>query len=262
MTNKNSNQLTFWEHLDELRTCIVRIFVVITLFTIIAFCFKDLLFSIILAPKHADFITYRFFESLGASVESFSIQLINTELAQQFLIHIKIAFFAGCLLVSPYILYSLFKFISPALYTSEKKIVVKAVGGGYVMFLLGVLLTYFLIFPLTFRFLGTYQVSDEVVNYISLTSYIGTLLMLCLLMGIMFEIPIVSWILARFGFLHADFMKQYRRHAIVAICVIAAIITPTADAFTMFVVALPIYVLYEISIFIVKQTNQHSKSVI
>ncbi|MCQ2608886.1 MAG: twin-arginine translocase subunit TatC [Bacteroidales bacterium] len=255
MTTNNS-ELSFWEHLDELRGCIVRIGVSIVLFSILAFCFKDVLFSIVLAPKKSDFVTYRLFALMGAEVDSFAVNLINTELAQQFLIHVKIAFFAGTLLVSPYILYLLFRFISPALYASEKRVAVKAVGGGYVMFLLGVALSYFLIFPLTFHFLGTYQVSEEVVNYISLSSYIGTLLLLCLLMGILFEIPIVCWILARLGFIKADLMRKFRRHAVVAICVIAAVITPTADAFTLFVVALPIYLLYECSIRIVAHTSK------
>ncbi len=256
MNNKtNSGELTFWDHLDELRTCLIRMIVAVFVCGIVAFCFKDFLFTIVFAPKSPDFITYRFFSFLGTNIESFSVQLINTELAQQFLIHLKIAMYAGALCISPYIIYSLFHFISPALYSHEKKASIKAIGGGYVMFMLGVLLTYFLIFPLTFRFFGTYQVSEEVINYISLSSYISTLLLLCLLMGIMFEIPIVCWLLARFGILKAEFMKQYRRHAIVVICIIAAIITPTADAFTLGIVALPIYFLYEFSIGIVKRTN-------
>ena len=256
MTKTNSNELSFWEHVDELRGCIIRILVAVVAFGIVAFCFKDAVFSIVLAPKESDFVTYRLFKSLGASLSDFSIHLINTELAQQFLIHIKISFYVGALVVSPYILYALFSFVSPALYASEKRVALKAVGGGYIMFILGVLLSYFLIFPLTFRFLGTYQVSDEIVNFISLTSYIGTLLTLCLLMGIMFELPILCWILAKMGIINASFLKQYRRHAIVAICVLAAVITPTADAFTLFVVALPIYLLYEVSIGIVKRTSR------
>ncbi|MCQ2960341.1 MAG: twin-arginine translocase subunit TatC [Bacteroidales bacterium] len=254
MTATNNNELSFWEHLDELRSCIVRIGVSIIVCSLLAFCFKDLLFSIVLAPKNADFVTYRLFELLGAEVDSFSVNLINTELAHQFLIHVKISFFAGTLLMSPYILFVLFRFISPALYSTEKRVAVKAVGAGYIMFILGVALSYFLIFPLTFHFLGTYQVSAEVVNFISLSSYIGTLLLLCLLMGILFEIPILCWILARLGFIKADLMRKYRRHAIVAICIIAAVITPTADAFTLFVVALPIYLLYELSICIVRRS--------
>lgn len=253
-----NKELTFWEHLDELRGSIVRILAAVLVFAIAAFCFKEQVFAAVLAPKSDGFATYRLFESLGATVGPFKVSLINTELAQQFLVHIKISFFVGLLAVSPYILYALFRFVSPALYTSERRIAVKAVGSGYLMFIVGTLLAYFLIFPLTFRFLGTYQVSADVANYISLTSYIDTLLTLCLLMGLMFELPVLCWVLARMGILSHKFLTTYRRHAVVAICIASAIITPTADAFTLFVVAVPIYLLYELSIGIVKMTeNKH-----
>jgi len=127
------------------------------------------------------------------------------------------------------------------------------VGGGYAMFALGVIVSYFLIFPLTFRFLGTYQVSGDVDNLIALDSYISTLVMMCLAMGIVFEIPILSWLFAKLGFLSADFMRKYRRHSYVAILIIAAIITPTSDIFTLLVVSLPMGMLYEISILITRK---------
>ena len=133
------------------------------------------------------------------------------------------------------------------------------VGGGYAMFGLGVLVSYFLIFPLTFRFLGTYQVSGEVDNLIALDSYISTLVMMCLAMGIVFEIPILSWLFAKLGFLSAEFMRRYRKHAVVIILVIAAVITPTSDVFTLSLVALPMWVLYEVSIWIVKRCNTEPK---
>jgi len=122
------------------------------------------------------------------------------------------------------------------------------------MFMLGVLISYFLIFPLTFRFLGTYQVSEQVENMISLQSYISTLLMMCLAMGIVFEIPILSWLFAKLGFISADFMRRYRRHAVVIILIVAAIITPTSDVFTLLLVSLPMWLLYEVSILIVKRS--------
>ena len=156
--------------------------------------------------------------------------------------------------VSPYILYQLFRFVSPALYANERKYVVRVVGYGYIMFMVGVLISYFLIFPLTFRFLGTYQVSDQVENMISLQSYISTLLMMSLAMGIVFEIPILSWLFAKLGFISADFMRRYRRHAVVIILVVAAIITPTSDVFTLLLVSLPMWLLYEVSIWIVKRS--------
>ena len=165
----------------------------------------------------------------------------------------KTALCAGVLCASPYILYQLFRFASPALYDNERRYAVRMVGGGYAMFSLGVLISYFLIFPLTFRFLGTYQVSGEVDNLIALDSYISTLVMMCLAMGIVFEIPILSWLFAKLGFLSADFMRSYRKHAVVIILIVAAIITPTSDVFTLSLVALPMWVLYEVSILIVKK---------
>lgn len=260
MSQTSPNEpLSFWDHLDVLRGCLVKIVVAVLGCGIVLFCFKDALFAVVFAPKDANFITYRIFDRLVGDIPNFTVNLINTGLAQQFIVHVKVALCAGVLCVSPYILYVLFHFISPALYSTEKKYTLKAVGGGYVMFVLGVLMNYFLIFPLTFRFLGTYQVSSEVQNLISLESYIGTLLMLSLMLGVVFEIPVLCWLLAKFGLLKSAFMKKYRRHAIVAILAISAIITPTADAFTLSLVALPIYMLYEISIAIVRRTSSGKK---
>ena len=137
----------------------------------------------------------------------FSVQLINTQLAQQFTIHMQMAIYAGFLLMFPYVLYELFRFVSPALYAKERKYAFRVVSSGYLMFMSGVALSYFLIFPLTFRFLGTYQVSDEVVNIITLASYIYTLLILNLMLGIAFALPVLCWLFARFGFLSASFMQ-------------------------------------------------------
>lgn len=254
-----ANKQSFWDHLDQLRAAIVKIVAVTVVFGVVAFCFKETLFAVILAPKNAGFITYRIFEQIaamtGSAAEDFYVQLINTGLAQQFIIHMKTAMCAGVLCGSPYILYQLFRFVSPALYANEQRYAMRVVGGGYVMFLMGVVLSYFLIFPLTFRFLGTYQVSSEVANMITLESYISTLMMMCLAMGIVFEIPILCWLFAKLGFLSADFMRRYRKHAIVVILVVAAIITPTSDVFTLSLVALPMWILYEISIWIVKRQN-------
>lgn len=249
--------LSFWEHLDVLRTAIVKIVAVAVVFGIAAFCFKEKLFAVILAPKNDGFITYRLFNRIaawaGGETGSFAVQLINTGLAGQFVIHMKTALCAGVLCASPYILYQLFRFVSPALYACERKYAVRIVGGGYAMFLMGVAVSYFLIFPLTFRFLGTYQVSGEVENMIVLQSYISTLVLMCLTMGIVFEIPILSWLFAKLGFLTADFMRRYRKHAIVIILIVAAVITPTSDVFTLSLVTLPMWVLYEASILVVNR---------
>ena len=242
--------LTFWDHLDELRSVIIRILVISVLAGIVAFCLKDELFAIVLAPRSSDFVTYRLM-----GVEPFSIHLMNTGLTEQFMIHMKTAFFAGFLVASPYVIYLLFRFVSPALYDNERKYATALVSSGYLMFVLGTLLNYFLIFPLTVKCLGTYQVSEDVANMLTLQSYMDTLLMMSLVMGIVFELPVVSWLLGRMGLVNAQMMSQWRKHAIVAILVVAAIITPTTDAFTLFIVALPIWLLYELSILIVKTTN-------
>ena len=259
-----TNTQSFWEHLDVLRTAIMKIVVVAVVFGISAFFFKEQLFDVVLAPKDDRFITYQLLNRIAAwagdSMDSFSIRLINTELAQQFIIHIKTALCAGVLCTSPYILYQLFRFVSPALYDNERKYVTRMVGGGYAMFSLGVLVSYFLIFPLTFRFLGTYQVSGDVDNLISLDSYISTLVMMCLAMGVVFEIPILSWLFAKLGFLSAEFMRKYRKHAIVIILAVSAIITPTSDVFTLSLVAFPMWILYEVSIWIVKNSKMNEDS--
>lgn len=255
----NTDKQSFWEHLNVLRAAIVKIVAIVTVFGITAFCFKEELFAVVLAPKNDGFVTYRLFNRIaawaGGETRSFAVQLINTGLAQQFIIHMKTALCAGVLCASPYIIYQLFRFVSPALYTNERKYVMRVVGGGYVMFVVGILVSYFLIFPLTFRFLGMYQVSEDVANLITLDSYISTLVLMCLSMGIVFEIPILSWLFAKLGLLSADFMCRYRKHSIVIILVVAAIITPTSDVFTLSLVALPMWLLYEVSIFIVNKTN-------
>ncbi len=222
---------------------------------IVAFAMKTEVFSIVLAPTKSDFITYRWFSQFG-EIADFNLNLINTQLTSQFSVHMQVSIIIGIICVSPYILYSIFAFVSPALYENERKYARLLVVAGYIMFMIGVALCYFLIFPLTIRFLGNYQVSDDVANIITLSSYIDTLTMLTLMLGIVFELPILCMLLGKMGILTADFMKEYRRHAIVIILIVAAIITPTTDVMTLMLVTLPIYLLYEISILAVKMINK------
>ncbi len=257
-------QQSFWDHLDELRRVIFRILGVALAFAVVAFIFRDELFAVVLAPKENCFITYRLLSRLasvfsGSAAESFDVPLINTGLAMQFVIHMKIAFAAGVVCASPYIIYQLFRFVSPALYADERRYAVRVVGGGYVMFIIGMAVSYFLIFPLTFRFLGTYQVSSDVANLISLESYVEVLVMMSVAMGIVFEMPVVAWLFARLGFLNDTFMRRYRRHAIVVILIVAAVITPTSDIFTLLAVSLPMWLLYEGSIHLVARTHPVSR---
>lgn len=230
--------MTFWEHLDELRRRIWYVLLVTLVAMVACFCFKEQIFAVVMYPKPE------------------SMQLINVELTQQFLTHMRVALWGGLLIVSPYIIYQMFAFVAPGLYTVEKRIALRGVASGYLLFLAGVALNYFIIFPFTVRFLGGYQVSAEVQNTITLSSYISVLGVMSLLMGVVFELPVLCWLLAKIGVLKAGFMKKYRRHAIVVIVIIGAIITPTGDPFTLSLVAVPIYLLWELSIFIVKRVEK------
>ncbi len=209
--------------------------VVTLLLMVVAFCLKDEVFHIILLPKND------------------SLQLINTAVTGQFVMHMMVSFYVGLIGAMPYILYQLFHFIAPGLYKQERRLAMSLIVSAYCMFALGVLFSYFIIFPFTLQFLGGYQVSGEVSNLISLESYIDTLAMLSLMLGVVFELPVVSWLLGRFGLINAGLMRQYRRPALLVVVVAAAVITPTSDAFTLLLVSVPVYLLYELSILVVRK---------
>jgi len=255
---------SFWDHLDVLRKVLFRCLIAWLVGAVAAFCFKEVLFDLLFAPSTDDFVSYRFMAWLCAQTgwqslcpDSFQASFINTELAAQFMTHLKVALWAGLVVVSPYLIVQLYGFVAPALYEKEKRHAAPIIIWGTLLFILGVLMNYFIIFPFAFRFLNNYQVYSEVHNQISLSSYISNLLMLSLLMGILFEIPIVNYLLAKAGLIQAETLKKYRRHAIVGIAIVAAVITPTGDAVTLVLVTLPIYLLYEASIHIVKRTTRH-----
>ena len=246
----SNSYASFWDHLDELRSRIIKMLLAVVAMSVIAFLLKEPLFRMVLAPSNGGFVTYRI---LG--VPDFSIHLINTGLTEQSMVHMRTSLYMGLLAASPYIIYELFCFVAPGLYAHERRYAMWLVGSSYVMFILGTLLNYFLVFPLTVRFLGTYQVSPNVTNMLTLQSYIDTLISMSFLMGVLFELPVVCWLMGRMGIINSRMMSTYRRHAIVAILVLAAIVTPTTDVFTLFVVALPIWMLYELSVLIVKTSN-------
>jgi sec-independent protein translocase protein TatC len=247
----DEKSMTFWDHLDELRGSLFRMLAAVAVTAVISFSLKDLLFEVILAPTKSDFVTYRL---LGA--EPFTMQLINTQLTEQLMVHLRMAAYMGFLLASPFLLYELFRFVSPALYRNERKYATIVVVAAYVMFIIGTLLNYFLIFPLIARFLGTYQVSPDVENMLTLNSYVDTMMMMSLVIGIVFEMPIVTALMGKLNIISAKLMKRYRKHALVVILIVAAIITPTADIFTLLIVSLPIWALYETSILIVKKLQK------
>ena len=251
--------MTFWEHLDELRKVIFRALGAILLFMVVIFIGKDFIFNdVILAPIEGDFALYRWFNALFALVglsplDEFSLELINIDLAAQFFIHIKVSFYLAFVVAFPFIVYLLWGFISTALYANEKGVIKSAFGFASLLFYMGVAVGYFFVFPLTLRFLGTYQVSADVPNQISLSSYISMFIRLILVMGIVFEMPALAAILSRLGVIHKGLLRKYRKHAVVVLMVLAAVITPSGDAFTLFMVALPLYMLYEVSILMCKE---------
>lgn len=240
-------RMSFWDHLEELRGSLLRMLAAALLAVVVAFALKDPLFRLVLAPSQPDFCTYRW---LGLA--PLSVHLVNTQLSEQFMVHARVSLVSGVLLASPYLLRVLYGFISPALYARERACSVRVVVASYAMFFVGLVANYLLFFPLTLRFLATYSVSASVGNLLSLSSYVDTLLMLSLLFGLVFELPVVSGLLAWFGLLRAAWMRRYRRHAIVAILIAAAFITPTTDALTLLIVSLPVWALYELSILIVR----------
>jgi len=255
--------MTFWDHLEVLRGVIFKALAIALVAAVAAFCFKGPLFRIILAPSTPDFALYQGMaacaQKLGLNPEGFTdfhVDLFSATLTAQFMTHMKVAFYMGLIVSMPYILFLLYGFVAPALRKEEKKYTTAVVGWAYLLFMCGVLLNYFLIFPLAFRFLGTYQVSDAVPNMITLVSYIDLLMTMTLLMGIMFELPILSWFMAKLGVINAGFMKKYRKHAFVVILIVGAVITPTTDVFTLAVVSLPIYLLYEFSIGLVSRIDR------
>lgn len=270
-SNSDDGLKTFWQHLDELRSVIIRVLIVLVAVTVLAFIFRDPLFSIVLAPSKGSFVTYKWIDGLLSIANSlplsgvqdsadgntmFNLTLINTELAQQFIIHMKTALCAGILLSLPYLLVEGYLYLSPALYARERRFAVPTVFGSYLMFMLGVIFCYFIIFPFTVRFLATYQVSADIPNTITLESYMQTFISMLLIMGIIFQMPVMSWLMAKLHILTSAPMRLFRRHVIVAILIAAAVITPTTDAFTLLIVSLPMWLLYELSIMIVKHTNK------
>jgi sec-independent protein translocase protein TatC len=243
----SDTEMPFWEHVEVLRRLLWRGLLAVALCTVLLFCFKEPLFDCILAPCRADFITYRLLR-----LPPFSLRLINTELSGPFQAHLLLAFEGGVLLSSPYLLWLLFGFVAPALYARERHFALMFLPVTYLLFLVGLLFDYYLLFPVALRFLATYQVSDLVQSTITLNSYVSTFTSMSLALGLVFELPVALWLLARCGLVSADVLRRYRRHAFVVLMILAACVTPP-DIFTMFLVCVPLYLLYEVSIWVVRR---------
>ena len=247
---------SFWDHLDELRKYLLRAFIVFFILFIVLFNFKEFLFDrFLFSFIHEDFITYQWIASIAQSLDLSSFQspkidftLINTKLPGQFMAHISVSALAAAVINFPFLVYQLWRFIAPALYTHEKKRIRYSAFIIVFLFFLGALFAFFIITPLSVLFLGNYQVSEQVENMITLSSYLSVFTTSVLFTGLLFELPIVLRVLVSIGLTTVEGLKKYRKHAIVVGLILSAIITPTTDPFTMLLVALPVYFLYEISI--------------
>ena len=255
------SEMSFWDHLDELRRVLMRIIMVVVAIGLAVFIFKDEVFEAVLAPSKGNFITYRWINHLlellgwdSMLIPDTDLTMINTQLAAQFMTHITVSMTIGLLVAAPYVVYELFGFIKPALYENERRYSNRIMVAVVALFFLGVVMNYFVIFPVSVKFLGTYQVNEGVVNTIALSSYISTFTTLSLMMGLVFEIPVLAYFLARAGLVSGDLLARYRRHAFVIIMVVAAFITPP-DAFTLALMTIPLYSLYEVSILIARRVG-------
>jgi len=256
-TKKVETEMSFLDHLEELRWHIIRSFVAVFVFAVVAFILKSFIFdTVIMKPMTPEFWTNRMLYKLGELVGSDALKinqqplhLISIKMSDQFMMHIMISIIAGIVMASPVIFYEFWRFIKPALYEKEKKYAGGAVFYTSILFIMGVLFGYFLIVPLSIQFLGTYSVSAAVTNQINTRSYIATVTSISLAAGVVFLLPIFSFFLSKVGILTPKFMKTYRRHAYVLMLLLAAIITPP-DIFSQIMVCIPLVLLYEVGIFI------------
>lgn len=256
------HEMSFWDHLGELRRRLIRIVVSVLVMAILAFINRDFVFDkVILAPKDGDFITYRWLCRLGEwlHVDSLCmtethIKLINYNLSGQFMTHMTISLVAGLILAMPYVFWQLWLFVKPALYEKERKYARSAVFIMSGLFVIGVLFSYYFMVPWTLNFLGTYQVSSLVDNQIALSSYISTVISVILSVGAVFELPVVIFVLAKIGLITPGFLKRNRKYAFIVVLIVAAIITPP-DVFSQIIVTIPLWALYEASIIVANRVS-------
>ncbi len=257
---ENTSEMSFLEHLEELRWHLIRSVLAVAIFAIVAFINKKFIFDTILfAPRTPDFLTNRLLAKLGGligsnalNINTEELKIINTELAGQFMAHLKISIVSGIIIACPYIVWEIWRFIKPALYSKEQKHTRGAVFYISFLFITGVLFGYFLIVPLTVHFLGTYFTSVDVENTIKLRSYLSTLTTVPLATGIVFQLPVFSLFLSKVGLLTPDAMRKYRKHAFIGLLLLSAIITPP-DIISQVLVCLPLVMLYEVGIIVSKR---------
>ena len=264
--DEDDGKMSFLDHLEVLRWHLIRIVIALFLFATLAFFFKGLVFdTIVLAPIYDDFWTYVLFCKLSHFLElgdklcfqSIEFNVINITMAGQFTMHLIVSIVAGIIAAFPYILYEIWRFIKPALKKGEQNYARGLVFWGSLLFMSGVAFGYYLITPLYVQFLGGYTASDMVQNQISLRSYISTVTTITLSCGLVFQLPIIVYFLSRLGFVTPKLMKTYRRHAIIAVLLLAAIITPP-DISSQVLVSLPLLFLYEVSIWISRMVEKRN----
>ena len=255
---RTDKEMTFFDHLEELRWHIIRSVIAVFVLMVAAFALKKIIFGqILFGPTKPDFATYEFLCRLSSTIkfgsafciEQVNYKIVNLEMAGQFMVHLKTSLAVGLVLAFPYIFWEMWRFITPGLHDDELKKSRFAILAGSVLFFVGVLFGYFVLSPFSITFFANYNVSDTIKNTFGLSNYINFLVMLVVATGIMFELPMVVFFLAKLGIVTPQMMRQYRKHALIVIMIISAIITP-ADIGTMVMVTLPVMLLYEISIFI------------
>lgn len=245
---------SFWDHLDTMRAALMRAGGVLLIGMVGFFIAMPTLFdAVILAPTHEDFILYRWMAKLAGAAsifegKPFAVELINIHVASQFTTHLSTSFYAALIATCPYLLYEIWRFIRPALYREERRGVRTAFlcGGG--LFFVGCLVGYYIVFPLTFRFLAQYSLSEAIATQISLQSYMNNFLGMTLAMGLAFELPMLIWLLTKLGLVSRELLQNARRYVVVALLLLAALITPSGDPFTLMVVFAPLYLLYEVGL--------------
>lgn len=258
MADKQAD-MSFLGHLEVLRWTLVRSSLAIVAFGMIAFVMKDFIFNrILLAPKDPSFFTYRFLCSVsqklgtdGLCIDEIPFIVQSRTMAGQFSAHIWTSIAFGFIMAFPYIIWEVWKFIKPALYDSEKKHAKSFIVITSFLFFLGILFGYYVITPLSINFLGSYRVAEEVKNNFDLSSYTGLLKASCLSAGFIFELPIIIYFLTKMGLVTPEFLKEYRKYALVLVLILAAVITPP-DIISQVIVAIPMVILYEVSIKISK----------
>ncbi|RZK49769.1 MAG: twin-arginine translocase subunit TatC [Pedobacter sp.] len=262
--NKGKNleaEMSFFDHIEVLRKHLLRALLVITIMTVGTFYFSDFIWhQIIMAPKEPSFWTYRMmcklvelYPSLIGSefcISSIEAKIINTEMAGQFTLLMNSSIIAGIMLGIPYILFEIWLFIKPALHENERKSARGFVLFASILFALGVMFGYYIVTPLSVNFLINFTVSPDIENTFTISSYLSTILTLTIGSGIIFQLPVVIYILSKLGIMTPKFMRQNRRYALVLTLIVAAVVTPTSDPYTMLIVAFPLFLLYELSIFI------------